>query len=279
MKKTFLARRNALLSSGDISWGAFALLFAVLALCVRLIAPNVFWYAVSPAFMVSDAISDATHSVFSSFGDAATLARYNETLIQENALLESENAALRKRAADLSGFSDSAAQGVRAGVMSRPPESPYDTLLVAAGSEQGVTVGMGAFGARSDSAGPGVPLGVVAQVGKRHARIVLFSAPHMRVNGWIGSKNVPVTLRGEGAGAFTATLSRSAQIQSGDLVYLSGPGMLPVGLVARVDSDPSSPSVALRISPLINLFATGWVELRDIGFGLRSSYEVATSTP
>ena len=39
------------------------------------------------------------------------------------------------------------ASGILAGVVARPPESPYDTLVLAAGKNAGVTLGMEVFGA------------------------------------------------------------------------------------------------------------------------------------
>ena len=58
--------------------------------------------------------------------------------------------------------------GIIAGIVARPPASPYDTLVLSAGSEEGVTLGMEAFGAG------GVPLGVVSSVLANFSRVTLF---------------------------------------------------------------------------------------------------------
>ena len=62
--------------------------------------------------------------------------------------------------------------GILAGVVARPPVSPYDTLVLAAGRVDGVEVGMEAFGA------VGVPVGVVSSVLEDFSRVTLFPLRH-----------------------------------------------------------------------------------------------------
>ena len=81
-------------------------------------------------------------------------------------------------------------------------------------------------------------------------------------DGWVGQEKIPLTLIGGGGGTLGATAPRSAPIREGDSVFLPGPGALPIGSVVRIDSDPASPSVALRIQNAVNLFSVMWVELR-----------------
>ena len=268
MKKTFLAKRNALFSSTDISWGAYALIFAVLMLCLRFLAPNLFWHAFAPAFRAADALAAQSHAFLQSFSDAAILAAQNEQLSEENAALIRENQTLLKRTVDLEallGSPESASAGVSgilAGILARPPESPYDTLVLAAGSNTGVVLGMGAFAAG------GVPIGVVSEVTADFSRGTLFSSPSVRTSGWVGQADLPLTIIGEGAGAMSATIARGESVIEGDKVFASGPGMLPIGTVVRIDSDPSTPSMTLRIMPAQNLFSIAWVMLRDTGAAL-----------
>ena len=66
----------------------------------------------------------------------------------------------------------------------------------------------------------------------------------------------------------SATIARGESVIEGDKVFASGPGMLPIGTVVRIDSDPSTPSMTLRIMPAQNLFSIAWVMLRDTGAAL-----------
>jgi cell shape-determining protein MreC len=286
MKKTYLARRNALLSSTDLSWGAYALMGAIVILLLRLVAPSFFWTLFTPLFRASDSLSNANHSFFNSFADTAKLAQQNEKLADENAALALENRALLVKFNSISGLVHDR-ESIIAGVVARPPASPYDTLVLAGGSDEGVTLGMEAFGPPAGEAGASeVPLGVVTTVLASFSRVTLFSAPGMTTNGWVGQNSstklgvnsLPITIRGAGAGAMSASVARSAAVSAGDIVFAPGPGQLPIGSVARIDSDPTSPSVTLRITPALNLFSITWVSLRDTGSSLRSALSSTTPT-
>ncbi len=260
MRKTYLAKRNALLSSQNVSWGVFALVFALFALFIRLVAPNFFWQMFAPVYRVSDALSGETHAFLNSFGDTAKLAASNETLLSENAALASENRILHGEITSLSALSGGKIlPGIPAGVVSRPPESPYDTLVVAAGEKEGVTLGMEAFAAG------GVPIGAVSSVLADFSRVTLFSSSGTLTSGWVGHASTPLTITGEGGGAMRASVARAANIAVGDVVSVPGPGELPIGSVVRIDSDPLSPAVTLRIMPASNPFSIAWVELQATG--------------
>src|SRR3989338_8183783 len=123
MKKTFLARRNALLSSTSVSWGVLALAGAVLLLLIRLIAPNLFWYTFAPVFRASDLLAERSHAFFSSFGDATALTLENERLTDENATLSLKNQALHERVNDLAELGQEI-QSIAGGGRSPPPAHP-----------------------------------------------------------------------------------------------------------------------------------------------------------
>ncbi len=270
MKRTFLAKRNAIFSPANISWGSTALAVAIFLLLLRLLAPNLFWKIFTPAFQASDSLDKTSHAIFVSFSDVAKLALQNEELTNENVALANENQALVQKVKSISGLSADA-RGIIAGVVARPPESPYDTLVLSAGSNDGVTLGMEAFGlpampAHAGQAGEGgVPLGVISAVFADFSRATLFSAPGVTVNGWVGKNSLPLIIKGTGGGTMNASVARSANIVVGDTVFAPGPGMLPIGNVVRIDNEVSSPSVTLRIMPALNLFSIAWVSLLDTG--------------
>lgn len=278
MKRTFLAKRNAFLSSTSISWGFFALGGVILVLLLRLFAPNIFWHAFAPVFYGANILATQSHFILSSFGDTAALAVRNEQLVNENTALTNENQALIIKIKSLSELFDSSATNrtntfeILAGVVARPPESPYDTLVLAAGTKEGITLGMEVFGSG------GVPLGIISSVLPDFSRATLFSAPNMMIHGWVGEGNLPITIQGSGAGVMSASLARSADIVIGDTVFAPGPGALPMGSVTRIDNDPTAPELVLRIMPALNLFSITWVVVRDTGIASPRSLLSATST-
>ncbi len=256
----------------------FALAGVLVVLGARLLFPNFFWYTFAPIFRSADALANTSHLFFSGFGNAATLALRNEKLEQENAALASENQALLQKAEDLEALLDPSAPGrveesSIAGVVARPPTSPYDTLVLSLGRDADVALGQGVFGPG------GVPLGIVTAVLDDFSRVTLFSAPRMVTDGWIGRSRLPISIFGSGGGVMRASLSRSAGIVVGDEVFVPGPGLLPVGSVVRIESDVSSPSVTLQIKPVLNPFSITWVELRSTGAAFVEALSWATTTP
>ncbi len=274
MKKTFLAKRNTILSSGRFSLGAMALTFSILVLLGRLVAPNIFLYTFTPLFKMSDVLSSESHLFFGGFNNASKLTKQNDELKNVNQSLANENRALLRRVAGISALfktnnTSKNAEGILAGVVTNPPESPYDILVVSAGTKDGVALGMEAFGNGN------VPIGIVKSVYANFSRVILFSSPNIKTHGWIGSTNTPITIIGAGGGAMNATVARSAHVVVGGIVFIPGPGMLPIGSVIRIDGNPLSPGVTLRIKPMINIFSTAWVTLRATGIALST---FATST-
>lgn len=166
-----------------------------------------------------------------------------------------KNRALEERIKDLSGFSPDLT-GVMAQVISRPPTSPYDVLIVSLGEEGGIRTGMIAYSNAS------IPLGTVELVSKRSARILLYSAPERVTEGWVGEQKVPVSLIGRGAGAFVGELSKDASILVGDGVFIPGEGSQLIGTVSEVIASPSSPTVVIQVRPLTNPFSITTVMLR-----------------
>lgn len=260
-------------------------MLALLLLLVRLITPNFFITVFSPVFESADALAAESHLFFSSFGDRATLAFQNEQFQNENATLSLQNQALLQKTSRLEALLDASTATrpsttqLLAEVLARPPESPYDTFLLNIGSRAGVVLGMGAFVSTTDESDSGiVPIGIVSTVATDFSRVTLYSSPGVRTAAWVGSAHTPLTLVGLGAGAVSASVARAAGVSVGDAVFSVGPGTSPLGRVVRIDSDPSSPAVVLRILPAVNPFSISEVLLRDVGASFRGTFILASST-
>lgn len=256
-------------------WGIAALIVALAALLLRLVAPNLLLVAAAPAFRAGDQLAAGAYDLVAGVSGASGFAAANAKLAQENAALSLENRSLATQNADLKNlFSGVPAKtdGILAGVVARPPEIAYDSLIVAAGSADGVKKDMEAFGPG------GVPLGRVTQATTHFARVVLFSSPGMRLSAWMGEAREPLTLLGAGGGAYRATAPRDATVTPGEAVYAPGPGARPIGIVARVDDDPSSPLRLVHVAPAVNPFSVTWVTLQDVGTALPPDAFIAATT-
>lgn len=255
MRRSYFRRRNALFSSPARVALVAALALVALAAAVRLIAPGAFFAAAAPALMLGSAASAGADGFFASFGDGAAKDARIEELTAQVRALSNENLALAARLADAGLPAEGGEGAIPAGVIARPPMAPYDMLILGAGAADGVVPGA------LVTAEGGVPVGTVTSVASRTSQATLFSAPGRVSEGWMGEERLPVTLSGKGSGAFFAEVPRDAAVAEGDLVYLPGPGALPMGRVARVETDPASPSSVVRIAPLANPFSLTFVAI------------------
>lgn len=258
MKRVFLNRRNSLLSPAIFSFGGGAVGVALILLLVRVLFPSGFIALTAPLFQVGNVVSVFTRDGTASFTDRLAQSRELADLRLAYDALSNENLGLRAKIEDLEQFLGPVPgipEGIVAGVLARPPQSPYDTLVVAAGSLDGVSADMRVFA-------PGnVPIGEVESVLQRSARIALYSAPGSKRAGWVGEARVPLELVGQGGGAFKATAPKDARIEAGMTVYLTQGGALPIGEVRLVEEDLSSPAAVLSIASRANIFSLTWVKL------------------
>lgn len=251
-------RRNAILTPESGPWIIAVIGFVVLLFVLRAFFPGAITSLIGPFWRAGSAATDASGSVAAFFGDKAVLAHERDALARQVAELTAQNASLAARTSDLErllGSRTEASGGILAGVLARPPVSPYDTLVVDQGTGAGVTVGERVMGPG------GVPLGVVESVSATSARVLLYSAPGRVTEGWVGASRTPVSLEGASAGAFRTSVPRERVVMVGEDVYLPGPGAVPVGTVVQVDTDPSSPRAVIHIRPRTSPFSLTWVTI------------------
>ena len=123
---------------------------------------------------------------------------------------------------------------VLARVLANPGRSPYDTLLLDAGSDDGVAVGMKVF------VDGDFVIGEVERVVVRGALVTLYSSYGKELPVSIGSSSVPALAKGEGGGNFRIGLPKDIPVSHGDLVRV--PALAPeyLAIVAAVDHPDGS---------------------------------------
>lgn len=241
MKTQYFHRPRRFLSPGQSILLALGIGVVLLLIAIRFFAPGFFTTLASPFWSFGTFASTA----FSERTTANTASERIQELQRENESLVNENRALLDRLGE--DEYTHIGQGIVAGVIARPPLSPYDVLIVSAGTEQGVFQGMHVFSKN-------IPIGTVESIAGNSARIALYSVPGRKSEGWVGEARIPVTIIGGGAGTFETDVAHDAPIQEGDLVYVPGPGALPIGTVVQIESHPSSPRSVLHIRPFANPF-------------------------
>lgn len=149
---------------------------------------------------------------------------------------------------------EEADRGVLGAVLAGPGRSPYDTLVIDAGSERGVELG-GLVVTTS-----GFALGFVASVHDRSALVSLFSSPSQATRVVIGTTSPHATKAvGVGGGAFAIELPRETPVAEGNPILLPGVPPILLGTVERIIADPTNAYQTVRFTNPVNVFALRYV--------------------
>lgn len=172
--------------------------------------------------------------------------RQSEALVLENRELR-EELSLR----------DSEGPSVRAAILRRPPETRYDTLLIAAGKNEGVEPEY------RISAGAAF-LGRVVTVGKHVSSVVLASAPGEETHAFLlhGTSTHPARLTGLGQGAFESAVPRTVPVAAGDSVFVFTDVWEVVGVVASVKDTPTDALLRITVLSPVNMWHLRSVDVR-----------------
>ncbi len=129
-------------------------------------------------------------------------------------------------------------------ILSSFQSSPYGTFLIGAGIEEGIVRGSVVVTA------DGFALGKVSEVSNHTALVTELFAPNANLDAIIGS--TPVILEGRGGNNARTKVSRDVKIEVGDIVHAPSVAA-PVGVVGKVEADPSSGSTAVFVNLPTNI--------------------------
>jgi cell shape-determining protein MreC len=163
-------------------------------------------------------IDSLTTELAARSGDGAITAR----LMEENKELRS-----------LLGVTES--ERIGAGVIARPPLTPYDTLVLDQGSDAGVREGAVVYHVNNEA------IGFVGTVFDTYAIVTLFSSPGVETSVYVYGPNVYARAYGEGGGVIRVSLPQGLQVVEGDVVVLPSLKEGLLGTVVRVESVPTQP--------------------------------------
>lgn len=141
-------------------------------------------------------------------------------------------------------------------VMSRPPISPYDTLVIDSGSNDGIEVGDRVY-TEGD-----VLIGEVAEIYSNESKVTLFSTPGKKTNISFVNSSVEVEAIGRGGGNFMANIPIDAGIKEGDMVILPDIKLHTFGIVKKIAADRANSFSTILFKTPININAVRFVEVQ-----------------
>ncbi len=229
------SKRLTLYLAGGI--GACILLF--------FIAPPAFLR--SAIFTAGRPIWFVSNRITGGFSGIQVLLRSNRSLTEENARLKntiSELEAKEKTTAALRASNQTfmdllrkkgETKGIFAGVLSGPPHTPYDTILIDAGTEDGVSLHdpVVAWG--------DIAVGTISHTGKGTSEVVLYSSPSVETPAILlaATSSIAVTLAGQGGGNFLIKLPRGVSVATDSPVVLPGAETILIASVGAVFEKPA----------------------------------------
>jgi cell shape-determining protein MreC len=147
---------------------------------------------------------------------------------------------------------------ILAGVLLRPPATPYDTLVIDAGSAEGVAAG------DLVSAGGMTVIGSVSEVYAHSSRALLYSAPGASYDATLRfaeGGSIPVLVEGQGGGSLEARVPAGTAVTVGDIATLPGLGGGLTAEVAALDRGESESFITVYLRVPVDLFMLHFVEV------------------
>ncbi|OHA25888.1 MAG: hypothetical protein A3C06_00320 [Candidatus Taylorbacteria bacterium RIFCSPHIGHO2_02_FULL_46_13] len=197
--------------------------------------PNMLYRIATPLFYSRNWIADSLKTAGSYVSSRGSLALENQRLSTEltdarERLLQLE--ALQTQLKELQLFSSRSDHTKRifSVVLLRPPLSPYDTLVLDVGIDDGVSAGDMVFSIAGSSA-----VGKITEVFQDFSRATLFSSPGNQFPVFLGAKSIQATAYGVGGGAFQLLLPREMEVAVGDMVTFPSLNPSVVGVVQLVE--------------------------------------------
>ena len=241
-------------------------IFLVIVL-LRYFAPtftgNIAMVIASPVMKSSDYAGAVGASVLDIFTSKHSLQTENTDLKNQLAelqvaqdrdkLLVQENADLK----ELLGR-HSSNTSILASVISKPPLSLYDTIVVDVGAAEKVSVGDKVLALGT------VPIGTIHAVYAHTSIAQLFSSVGERINVKIG-KNIQTTAEAQGGGSFIIKLPKDTAVAVGDPIAAPGIGADIFGTVETIETNENDPFIYVRFCLPVNMSELNFVQIDRVG--------------
>lgn len=241
-----------------------AILILIVCFVVYTFLPQIAMPIAQPILVTANRIGDGFGNMFDAVRFTRTerdqtdlLQAYKRELddaVLSVELLESENALLRREL----GLRRTGIQGdVSASVLSYPPITPFDIVVIDIGSENKVAEGDRVF------AGNRILIGSLSTVAHNLSHVSLFSTPDRKTEGLIARTETAVVLTGVGNGAFEFIAPEDFDIEIGDLIVTPGNERYALGRVIGIDVDSNASFSTIFIEQPINIRNIQWVRIEN----------------
>ena len=214
-----------------------------------------------PVWRADNILARSLRSGVDLFQTKRTLVAENATLRERLSSLEMELLAISQESVSESTLLALAGRGEKqdnlvVAVLAHPPQTPYDVIIVDAGSNHSVALDWKAY------LPEGPALGVVSEVFSNKARVKLFSAVGEETNAVLERSSLPVTLVGRGGGDFKLIIPRDVNVEKGDKIFSPEIDSHLLAIVEEVSLEPTDSFKEVLAKSPTNVFTLRLVLLR-----------------
>jgi cell shape-determining protein MreC len=124
---------------------------------------------------------------------------------------------------------------VFARVVARPPQLPYDLVMIDKGAADGIVEGVPVF------YGKDTVIGIVVSVSEKVSYIRLTSDPGVKISVFILGPNIFTFAEGVGNGVVQVRVPQGIQIKEGDIVLLPAIDSGVIGVIDTIVTSPTDP--------------------------------------
>lgn len=203
--------------------------------------------------------------------DLSNFFHFKSSLITENQSLKMKNTSLKNQMADyqilkkenielksLWGRLPKNHHFINANILSKPDRSPYDTIIINVGSDDGVSEELPIY---ADST---IPLGKISKVYSRTSLVTLYSNPGEITDAIIDGSNTSVSVIGRGGGNFEMIIPKDLIAEKGSIVSLPRTVGIGTEILAIIEDDIQTlndPSRTILLRSPVNIQELKWVQV------------------
>lgn len=216
-----------------------------------------------PIWAIGDTTKNGFENVYNFFSLQKNLVNENKNLkdqIDALNLKVIDYDAVTKQNTDLKNLlgRSASSNSVVSRVISEPPQSPYDTLVIDVGSSDGIILGDKVY--ISDS----IIIGEITSVTPHTSLVEMFSTGDKKTESVLERTGASYELSGRGGANFSVDVPKDADILWGDTFTIPGLSSSVLGSVYYIDTNSQSAFKTVFIRIPGNVFQTKWVFVQKL---------------
>jgi len=214
-------------------------------------------YALSkPVWFIRDSALSSGGNFFAYFSSKSVLHAENLALKDENTSLKLKSYdydTILSENQELKGILRKNTNRLLARVLSKPPQSPYDTLVIGSGTSEGISTGDRVY--LSDT----VVIGTVTSVTSETSLVTLFSSADQKITGENTRTGVSFEIIGKGASNLTLTVAKETDILWGDTFIHPAISSEVIGSIYYIDTESQTSFKTAYLRIPANMSSAKWV--------------------